>query len=107
MGEDVAREGILQAARLNALMAMINSKKFLGCWERIMGRGDKGCTDGDKANLLCLELVARLRKQDFEALGQCAPGEQDTPPAGQTFQTNIGTQADDLPFITSARVRFA
>jgi len=42
VGEDVAREGILQAARLNALMAMIRRKKFLGCWDRIMGGGDRG-----------------------------------------------------------------
>jgi hypothetical protein len=43
----------------------------------------------------------------LHAVFQCPPLKHHTAAASQAFKPNIGTQADDLPFITAARMRFA
>ncbi len=43
----------------------------------------------------------------FEPAGQFSPGQQDTSLATAAFQSDIGAQADNFPFVPSTGVRLA
>jgi hypothetical protein len=51
--------------------------------------------------------MIRFGQYSFETMGQLAARQQYSPPAGQTFQADIGPQAHDLPVKSAAWVRLA
>ena len=65
VGEATTREGILQAARLKALMAKNSSEYFLVNWGRFMVNGVRGALKVDPAVLFCLQFIARSWDDGF------------------------------------------
>lgn len=51
--------------------------------------------------------IFRLGKYFLDPVVELAAGEQHPVTAGETFDPNIGAQANDLPFITATRVRLS
>jgi hypothetical protein len=54
-----------------------------------------------------LGFIAAPGQDCLQASSQLTPGQQYAPAARKAFQANIGSQANDFPIVTAARVRFA